>query len=350
MTPLRTTLALATAAAVLWTAAAMPRGSARAPRRAHAEPARSSAPPSQESAPAEQGESASAAAGPRASRALASLPVLPEPLAEPLPLVEGSTSDAAPPLAALPAIAAGIEEETSESESESDGTWEVLLGPASRPGSAPARRPLAGEPGSSPASPPPATDPGRRALETLGLDLEHPDDVLRRLVEEYRASLEATEPDAQRMALIDQGMAGIVRNYPQTADALFTLFVQERHRGMGRYLAYLLRDGRRVDQEPPLLLMAVADPDDGRRANALASIAPARDGGAVEVLLAALQDPSPAVRLASAEALEASLAARPGLRALEGVEDRIEEARAEETEAGVNDVLARLSRQALSWR
>ncbi|GEM_PF-3699372 len=343
MTPLRTTLALVIAAAVLWAAIRTPAGPPRGPRRVHTGPARPSSPLAHDSAPAERGKSGLAAPRPTASRALVSPPVLPEPTPEPLPSVEETRSVPVPPRAALPAIASATVEATCASESEIVGTGEVLVGPASRPGAPPAARPHTGEPGRALAGPPPAADPGRRALEGLGLDLEHPDEVLRRLVEEYRASLEATEPDTERMALVDQGMAGIVRNYPQTADALFTLFVQERHPAMGRYLAYLLRDARRVDQEPPLFLMAVADPDEGRRANALASIAPARNDAALEVLLVALQDPSPAVRLASAEAIEASLAARPGLRVGLDVEERLDEARDEETDEGVTAVLARLA-------
>lgn len=337
MTPLRTTLALAMAAGVLWAAASWTHGPARRPRRAQADSGRPA--PSEGPAPANRDEARPD--GPRAedSPALASLPVLPEPLPEPLPGVEESTTGPARSQIILPAVATtSVETTTSSYEPESTGTGEVLIGPAGQAAAPPAGRPLAPP---APAARPVAQDPGRRALESLGLDLEHPDEALRHLVAEYRASLQASEPDAERMALVDQAMAAIVRNYAETTDALFALFVQERHAGMGRYLAYLLRDAKRVDQESSLLLMAAADPDDGRRANALASIAPARNEAAIEVLLVALQDPSPAARLASAEALEASLVARPGIR--QGIEGRIDEACDVETDEGVMGVLARLA-------
>lgn len=345
MTPLRTTLALAMAAVVLWAAVGSSTRPPSRPRRGHAgdgNPATSIGP-----APATRDESRPDGRRTEDAPALASLPALPkplpEPLADPLPPVEGTTAIPAPPHGVPSTIVSRNEEIAGPSAPESPSMGDVLVGPSSFPGSAPARRPLAGEPVSVPAGPPPAADPGRRALESLGLDLEHPEEALRRLVEEYRASLDASERDAERMALVDQAIAAIVRNYAETTDALFTLFVQERHPGMGRHLAYLLRDVKRVDQESSLLLMAAADPDDGRRANALASIAPARDDAAFEVLLVALGDPSAGVRLASAEALEASLAARPGLRAAERFEERIVEARDAETDEGVMGLLARLA-------
>lgn len=210
----------------------------------------------------------------------------------------------------------------------SAGTGEVLVGP-------PRRTTAAGRVA--------ANEPGLRALERLGIDLDRPDEALRRLVEEYRAALGSPDADTARMAWLDQGMAAIARSYPETSDLLFTLFVQERHRAMGRTLAYLLRDARRTDQEPPLVLMAAADPDDARRANALAALAPAANDAIFQVLLSALDDESAVVRLASAEAIETSISARPGLREGNGVATRLNEATAGETDAAVRGILERLA-------
>lgn len=171
----------------------------------------------------------------------------------------------------------------------------------------------------TPAAP---TDPGLQALEELEVDLSSPDAEMRRLFAEYRTLLLAQGTggiaDAARMALLDRGMAALIRNHPETAGTVYELLASEGLPAATRYLAYLMRDGERGSVEGALIRMAASDFDPARRASALTALGPAPAGPALDAIVAGLEDSGAEVRGAAAEGILESAqvhGAQPELRA-----------------------------------
>lgn len=236
-------------------------------------------------------------------------------------------------------------------------------GPASLPAvqtggpRAPARRPARPDPGAAddpPADGPaeearPPSDPGLAALAQLGVDLDRPDAEMQRLTAEYRvlllaraAAAVAEERDGARLALLDRGMAALIRLRPGTAGTVYSLLAAETQPPPAHYYARLIQYGDRAPVEGGLLALASGSADAWRRASGVVALGPAPSGVAQDSVERALLDPELEVRQAGARVLAELVRIRPGERTAPGFRAAIDAALAAETDRGQRDVLLRL--------
>ncbi len=215
-------------------------------------------------------------------------------------------------------------------------------GPANGGPAAIAARP--GADGELPDAPP--TDPDLLVLWQLGVDLTRPEEEMERLAAEYRAALIAAMmnsggTDPARQALLDRGMAALLRVKPQTSVTVFGLLDRENERVASRYFAQLLRGGPRADLESALGAMATIDPNPERRASAVLALGPAPSQAGWPPVLFALRDPSPEVRRVAAGVIASAADLEPVALTREEVRDPIRTALTRETDGATRTALLR---------
>lgn len=173
-------------------------------------------------------------------------------------------------------------------------------------------------------------DPDLLVLSQLGVDLEHATDEMLRLAAEYRNALLAEgagQPvDRGRMALLDRGMAALLRVRPTTNVTVYTLLQHESVRPPSRYFANLLRGSDRTPLEVALASVVTGNPDPIRRASAVISLGPEPSFLSSPAVLSALSDTQREVRAAAVHVIGEATRVRPGFRAEPEVRVAVESA------------------------
>jgi len=193
---------------------------------------------------------------------------------------------------------------------------------------------------------PEALDADLQVLRQLGVDLDHPEAEMLRLAAEYRGFLLASAAgeavaDPVRMALLDQGMAALLRVRPASTASVFQLLDGDPEAAPQRYFAFLIRGGSREPYESSLGSTAIVDPNPMRRASAVLALGPVPAGGTVSPLLSALADPQVEVRQAAATVVSEAARTSPAWMAREDVRDAVRQALLSERDPAIRTSLLR---------